>query len=494
MMALAPGCARENSGEPVMSSGGNTEAVLAYGHGPQPNPSVRYQPDVVVIGGGPDVIRSLSEDGLTWTIDADAAGARDLSPGKIMFATSRAVGRVFDIERRGRDVAVTIGPVGLTEVIRDATIRIDQLLNLRLPAVARSAGQPEHGYARDPTAVRDSPRMSLAMWNPNEGGFRRIRQSESAGGSVTAKAADFEVQPFFESTTRQSDGKQESIQELGVKISRNLSGLKLAATASLYGRNMRIRADLLIADGVLKDSSTFVLEGIEGLDIGFVTGSDQGEVLKFRLEDVMVDTGVNFTFSGVPMAVTLKIKPYMEFAFSSSNSTISAHGRYTFSGLIGFEGGTTHQPTFGVEEPMMQSITGVTIGPAGVVAAIEFRLLLGFGNKDAAVAGGYGKAVVSMGVSRGSALGLPIADCHGIALKVDVGAGFGLEVNRRLLSLLQILERQLGGNRRDMRRQYSEMKKQLGKGKFEADLYGRQVTIVDATSVEPNIPICGGGR
>src|ERR1700730_7863327 len=98
----------------------SAEAVRQFGYGPQPDRHVRYQPDVMMIEGGANAVRGVSSDGLTWTIDSRARGAHDLKIGQIMFATSRAVGRVAAIQERERDLAVTLVPVSLTEVIRDA--------------------------------------------------------------------------------------------------------------------------------------------------------------------------------------------------------------------------------------------------------------------------------------------------------------------------------------------------------------------------------------
>src|SRR5438552_1081224 len=54
------------------------DALLAYGYAPDPHGSAVYQPDVVLVGGGPQIVRSVSDDGLTWTIDAHAPNADKL--------------------------------------------------------------------------------------------------------------------------------------------------------------------------------------------------------------------------------------------------------------------------------------------------------------------------------------------------------------------------------------------------------------------------------
>ncbi|WP_194926234.1 hypothetical protein [Catenulispora pinisilvae] len=51
-----------------------TDPVSWYGYGPTPDPHVTYQPDVVLVGGGPNSIWSGSSDGLTWTLAGSAPG------------------------------------------------------------------------------------------------------------------------------------------------------------------------------------------------------------------------------------------------------------------------------------------------------------------------------------------------------------------------------------------------------------------------------------
>jgi hypothetical protein len=102
-------------------------AEQKYGVAPIPDKSVTYQPDVIVVGGGADAVRSLSSSGITWTIDAHAPRAAELAAGKIIFLTNRAVGRVLDVRKDGDNLAVTLGPVLLTDIIRQCDIRIDAM-------------------------------------------------------------------------------------------------------------------------------------------------------------------------------------------------------------------------------------------------------------------------------------------------------------------------------------------------------------------------------
>ena len=94
-------------------------AEFQYGVSPTHSADVTYQPDVIVMEHGADAVHGYSSDGLTWLLDASAPHVSELQPGKVMFATGRAVGRILAVTPHGNDVAVTLGPAALTEVVSD---------------------------------------------------------------------------------------------------------------------------------------------------------------------------------------------------------------------------------------------------------------------------------------------------------------------------------------------------------------------------------------
>jgi len=101
-----------------------SEAEQKYGIAPVPDSSVEYQPDVIVVGGGADSVREQHSNGFMWSIDAHAARADELKPGKILFLTNRAVGRVLGMRQEGDDLVLVLGSVEINELIRNADIHI----------------------------------------------------------------------------------------------------------------------------------------------------------------------------------------------------------------------------------------------------------------------------------------------------------------------------------------------------------------------------------
>ena len=160
-----------------------TAAERKYGLAPTPSPSVTYQPDVVIIGGGAEVIRAASPNGIQWTIDGGAPGMDAVQPGKVIFVTSRAVGRVLARQSAGRDVVVTLGPVDIPEVVKNADIslhepidfsealdtrrRISLAVRRHSPRCRRPSRPrlPASGWRRSRSRPRPSRRSSISRSN-----------------------------------------------------------------------------------------------------------------------------------------------------------------------------------------------------------------------------------------------------------------------------------------------------------------------------------------
>jgi hypothetical protein len=98
-----------------------TKAERLYGLAPDAHPHVTYEPDVVVVGGGAKSVRAANADGLTWTLDPSAPHVGDLSLGKVMVLTNESTGRIISMSHTTAGVVVTLAPVPLGEVFKDAT-------------------------------------------------------------------------------------------------------------------------------------------------------------------------------------------------------------------------------------------------------------------------------------------------------------------------------------------------------------------------------------
>ncbi|WP_156366390.1 hypothetical protein [Microbacterium sp. No. 7] len=115
-MSLLVGCTGSSAASSQDPRAGD---ALAYGLAPAPDQGTTFRSDVVLVEGGGASVRSVTADGLTWTLAPTARGLADLEPGRVMFLTDRAVGRVVAIQTTDAGVEVTVGPVDITDVIED---------------------------------------------------------------------------------------------------------------------------------------------------------------------------------------------------------------------------------------------------------------------------------------------------------------------------------------------------------------------------------------
>ncbi len=68
-----------------------TESERRFGVAPKRGPGIVYQDDIILMEHGDQAIRSFSSNGLSWTFDANAPQVNEIQPGKIVFATGRAL-------------------------------------------------------------------------------------------------------------------------------------------------------------------------------------------------------------------------------------------------------------------------------------------------------------------------------------------------------------------------------------------------------------------
>lgn len=454
----------------------NDLAVATYGAAPAPSTSVQLQPDVVIVKGGARAIRSASRDGLTWTIDGSAAGAANLAIGRVMFMTSRAVGRVIRIDRRGPDIVVTLAPVRLTEVIKNADIRIDQ--ELAPDSAVYQEGTQGPGTVTELAAI-DVPRFVAARWQA-PAPVANDSMTEARKGSIKVKVGRFEVEPYLKMT----DKGNTRVTQVGVKVAAGTSmgfelgkgtsgksGMKFGADVSLYGTKLTVHAKMPIINGAMGSGTTLLIDGIDRMEVGLLGGVENGasDNIKVRFEVPVEITVPLPPASGIPFALHFKWKVLLDLGFSGRNSSITAHGLYGLAGPIGLQDGKVVAPKLDVVEPMMQSIGGIAVGNSGIVVALEFRALVGLGTADWQ-AGPYGKLITSVGISRGSAVAM--VNCTGLTLKVDIGNGMGLQISA---PVQDFLKRLLGID---------------AKKKLEIENFETMLTIFHKTAYQPDSAKC----
>jgi hypothetical protein len=434
-------------GSPAASSAGPaSDPELAYGHAATRDPAFTYQPDVIFVGGGAAIVRSVSADGLTWTIDGSAPGAADLKVGSVMLATSRLAGRVASISDDGGNRTVRMAPVTITDVIRDGHIAVDQpvavdgLAYQELPALESTAlttpspsGSPDASASPDPSASTGAdvparaPDAELAVARttisipPIQLAAQGSSLPQPAKQCLEVGLKGWYFAPCYQ------DGKL-SLQITRKATSGQAEGAKFGGTVSLRVSGLTVHLDMGIANGATS-SMTMTLEGVNGIDVsvgaGISTAADNSTI---RVE-VPIDTYVPLeAVTGLPLVAYIEWKTAVDMALSGKNSTLSTKGSYDLSGPIGVQNGVAVTPTLTVKTSILDSITGVTIGPSAATLASRVKVMLGVGLPGFA-SGPFMSVTVAIGFARGSVMGTPIADCKTASLNLWVGGGTGVEID-----------------------------------------------------------------
>jgi hypothetical protein len=480
-------CSKPQSGSPA---GADDLAVQTYGEGVQADAAVTYQPDVIAVGGGPRSIRSASADGLVWIIDGRAEHAGDLSPGKIMIVTSRAAGRVMKIEPRGEDLAVTLGPMQLGDVLRDADITLDHHFDLgkmvvqavpaapymyRDYAAPEAAPPPVQIGSIQPEVTQHSGEYLIRLMPIQLAAATATPMSElPMAGKSTGKVSvgDWEMELGVRADNPLNvSGSGKLKQRIGLKIQRKLPGLKAGIDVGVYVNDLRFRTHTVYSEGKIdQQSSSILLEGIEGVDVGIISGIEKaiGENKKIRIE-IPLELAEPCPAGGVPLMCQFKFKFLIETALGGNNATLSAAGKYDLNGALGVEHGKIITPKATENGSVVESVKGLSLGVSGVVFTVEARFMTGIG-VPAFFTGPYAKFVTATGVTHASALNMGLMqDCRASTVKFDAGVGWGLQIPKPEVAFLTSL---------------------LKGKKFDSEAYELSQTYYRNDSFSPDIKAC----
>ncbi|MFI6262629.1 hypothetical protein [Micromonospora sp. NPDC051006] len=423
---------------PDAPSGGDQR----YGAAPGPAEGVTYQPEVVFVGGGSGSVRGVSDDALTWRIDPDASGADQLARGRVMFLTGRAVGRVLDVRPDGGDLAVILGPVDITEVIRDGTFGGERPVSLDSPT-RYDAGTPfwaeydgESGgggaavpvtgaAARTETGTHPVTVTTAAL--PGAGTARSARPADARRDGPpagVAAAGRRQVAGFAVTPICCADG-------VGARFSHDGGGIRIAGTVTLLMKSPSARFHLEIRGGAVRRAELRI-DGMAGLRIEIAGATNAGRNINKRIPiplDFSVPIG---EILGVPFAVTANQLIGVQTAFSAKDGNIKAAGEWSLGGSLGFgyaDGafGVTKPWELTVRNSITDSIFGPSVGVSGIIVHYQAAFRVGLG-AFGFTAGLYSTVTATAGLTVGSALGAPIELCRSTQLGLFLEYGVGYRI------------------------------------------------------------------
>jgi len=439
--ALLGGCASRSTGASgsATSSQGPTvslsDAELQYGVAPTRNSEVVYQPDVIIPQGGASAVRSVSSNGLTWTIDASAPGAADLMPGKIMFLTGRGVGRVLHVAHNGNDLGITLGPVQLTDVIQQAHLSGNQTVDA---GAMRSYSAPDWPGAETSLAAAPVPSLPrVADIQPVFASFNESRPARlplqlaqasllppGIGPPPEVITPSFSFNPF-------TDGGLSMNFNSPVKNAA-LAPVQVHGSVALHMLNPYVSYDINITTRGI-ETAKFEVHNTAGLTLNFEASSNADFAPKDNLKKlVFLPIDLSVPLGGpVPLAFTLHQTFMLETLFTAKNSKFTAGGDYALAGSLKME---CHYSTcsasgpgsFIVRKSLMDSISGISLGINALIITYEVRAIVGIG-AFGFVTGPFVGLGLTAGVTRGSDAGSVIVGvtCRQVDMQAWVKAGVG---------------------------------------------------------------------
>jgi hypothetical protein len=420
-----------------------SESEIKYGIAPVPSNAVTYQPDVIIVGGGPDVIRSQSGSGFIWTIDASAPHADELQEGKVLFLTNRAVGRVLALQRKGDALVVAIGPVDLTEIVSEAHIHIPETpidLNEAIPyTLSEVPGQQihvaENTYPSGGAVMPAIYRPQATTFGSRSNAYL-VPVSDQANVSGQVK---FKVTPT-------ADGSG-----VGMRVVSDGGGLTLSAAVQVHLTKPTIKFDVDISHGI----KTVALElgGAAGLTWKFAAGSkDQVGALVDAHDLLVPDTDfvtnliMDAAAAALPISATFRQRMSVKTGLGVRKSTLSATGDYSFKGSfrVGYINGkwTAAGPSgFSANKSLVESTEGGSVAITAINLGHVLTLIAGVGVAGFA-AGPYVNFYSALGVERNSDIGM--LPCNSAIFKVDVGGGAGYAIPRSITQAINYILKLFG--------------------------------------------------
>lgn len=402
-----------------------TVAEQQYGIAPIPDSTVTYQPDVIVVGGGAAAIRAESSNGFEWTIDAKAPHAADLTVGKVFFMTNRAVGRVLDVHSAGSDLIVVVGPVDITELVKEAHIHItDMPIDLSEALPYRSPDFPGQAIA----SLRPVQQNAFPV------AFMKVADEAPTPSQDVSKLVNFKRDPIV------------GPEGVGMRISSDGGGLKVSAEALVHLSKPTLSTVLEIELGKVVGASV-KLTGAAGLTWNFEVGTDVG--LSANVNGIIEpDTDFSIPIGGIgplPLAATVRQRFSVKTALGVRNSTLSATGDYSFNGgfLVGYVNGkwkVAGPGGFKSNTTLMKSANGISIAASGLDMGHMMKVIVGVGVHGFA-AGPYFSFTSGIGLFKGSDLGM--IQCKEATLVIDLNGGVGYLIPRSITNFINSILKSL---------------------------------------------------
>ena len=464
-----------------------TESERRWGMAPKRGAGIVYQDDIILMERGDQAIRSFASNGLSWNFDANAPQVNEIQPGKIVFATGRAVGRVLAVQRNGDQVSAVLGPVQLTDLVKQGKFMYDQPLDLN-SAIAISA--PDYPGAVNSTAMQNhtpgaqsSIQGGSGTWHvaqyfvvSDTGKWTPMRTVTGSGARVrkpTLLRSGFHpsnrLRPMQAGPNLGNLGNLNNFNPgpiptpqipmiplnglqatpcvdcggLGLKMYQEKDGLRVWFTVVFHLIDPHIVFCASIANGSIE--ANLQLAGGAGVTATLDAASSQ-EFTGGNIKEVgLIPLDITVPIGGIflPLQIDLSQSIDLESAFSARTSRLHGAGGIDLSGEIAAD---YHKGAWEITPPQGQvtqnlagMVTGISVGINALVFAISQRLMVGVGALSFAT-GPYVDLTSSVTSLKGSSIGTTLLSrtpiCAQGTFNMSLGAGIGYSMPRVVASVL----------------------------------------------------------
>ena len=429
-----------------------TATELKFGVAPKQIAGLVYQPGIVVMEDGDRRVRAVNSSGLGCTFDATSPQLAQLQIGKIVFATSRCVGRVLSLQRQGAEVAVVLGPVQLTDLIKEGNFSFQQPIDL---AAMILTSEPDYPGAVNSEAARRMHANTAAaigfqgagyrdaVWHPatdSSAGFLRTQDIPLPGlpglsvPQMPVSAADIERLAPGPAAQLINGMQMESCRGacgnltgsgLGLKLYQDKDGVRIWVNAIMELPRPTLDFKLSIS-GDAKVNARVILSGIAAFKFEFaaLAGADMTANLH-EVGAIPMSISLPIGGMGVPFTAQFQQSIRVDSQFRARTSLLRAAGDFSVSGDVRLEyingSWNVGAPFVRINQNLAQSVGGLSVGINELSFGTDQRLLVGVGELGFA-AGPYVQLLSTLGARKSASLAF---DCRVANFKMQLGGGLG---------------------------------------------------------------------
>lgn len=407
-----------------------------WGISPTLSDKVTYQPDVIVMEHGSDAVKAMASNGLSWTIDANAPHANEIKVDKILFATGRVMGRVLKVDRTGQGLEVTLGPVEITDVIKDCDLSATQPIELSSMLVYTAPDFPA-------ATTHDAPEPEPTSYVEPE---------------VPVLFASYSPVDAFQDSPVVDQLKELLIdnflfipvccQNIGVSLEHKGTGVKMQASAVVELGPKRWVEFHLVIHGATIYTASVELHGVAGfrvlLDAGTAPGISGNIHQNFFLP---VDWTFPIVGMAVPFSVVFRQTLSLTTIFTAQSATIHAEGEYAFDGS--FFAGKSNGGDWSAAGPsnvstvknLASTVNGESVGVNGLVFAYGAKVIVGIGAYGF-VTGPFVGYNTTVGLEKGSTMTVAMMpSCRAATYVNSLKYGVGYQMPKLVTNVINIFLR-----------------------------------------------------